>query len=317
MNLFNKYQSRVLQFALELLTRLQGGAWLSNGQLQDLARQWGLDYADQVVSPLCQAGVLERADGGCHLAPGQGAVRLPLSAAERSYLSAALALPEAALFLDEPLGEKLTALSGDFPPQTAVQCYAPAGEPLPRIAPEDFRALLKAIRRRWMVEYAYRTRESDTLHEAQTLPWKLEYSAFDGRWWVILYDPGARRTIKARLEHLERVRLLGPANVPQAEIEEAMERLLEPEPVVLEVERTRGALERCFLVFENQLFEKTRQLSRNRFRLSFRWYRFDRQEILRRLLYLGPAVTLVSPAPLQRDLAKLVEQALERDFYGK
>ena len=34
MNLFNKYQSRVLQFALELLTRLQGGAWLSAGQLQ-------------------------------------------------------------------------------------------------------------------------------------------------------------------------------------------------------------------------------------------------------------------------------------------
>lgn len=317
MNLFNKYQSRVLQFALELLTRLQGGAWLSAGQLQDLAGRWGLDYADQVVSPLCRAGVLERADGGCRLAPGQGAVRLPLSAAERSYLSAALALPEAALFLDEPLGKKLTILSGEISPETAVQHCAPAGEPLPRIAPEDFRALLRAIRRRWMVEYTYRTRESGTPRQAQTLPWKLEYSAFDGRWWIILYDPEARRTIKARLEHLEHVRLLRPANVPEAEIVDAMERLLEPEPVVLEVERTRGALERCFLVFENQLFEKTRQLTQDRFRLSFRWYRFDRQEILRRLLYLGPGVRLVSPTPLRQDLAKLVEQALERDSYGK
>ena len=238
MNLFNRYQSRVLQFALELLTRLQGGAWLSNGQLQDLARQWGLDYADQVVSPLCQAGVLERADGGCHLAPGQGAVRLPLSAAERSYLSAALALPEAELFLDEPLREKLKALSGELPPP--VQRYAPAGEPLPTIAPEDFQTLLKAIRRRWTVQYLYRTRECDAFEQAQTLPWKLEYSAFDGRWWGIFYDLQAQRTIKARLEHLMHIRLLGPANVPEREIQAAMERLLEPEPVVLEVERTRG-----------------------------------------------------------------------------
>lgn len=311
MNLFNKYQSRVLQFALELLTRLQGGAWLSAGQLQDLAGQWGLDYADQVVSPLCRAGVLERVDGGCHLAPGQGEVRLPLSAAEQSYLSAALALPEAALFLDEPLREKLTALSGVLSPEVVVQRYAPAGEPLPQIAPEDFRTLLKAIRQRRMVEYAYRTRESDTLHEAKTLPWKLEYSAFDGRWWVILYDLVARRTIKARLEHLEHIRLLGPANVSETEIAAAMERLLEPEPVVLEVERTRGALERCFLVFENQLFERTQQLTQDRFRLSFRWYRFDRQEILRRLLYLGPGVRLVSPVSLRQDLTRLVEQALK------
>ena len=311
MNLFNKYQSRVLQFALELLTRLQGGAGLSAGQLQDLAGQWGLDYADQVVSPLCRAGVLERVDGGCRLAPGQGDVRLPLSAAERSYLSAALALPEAALFLDEPLREKLTALSGALSLEAVVQRYAPTGEALPRIAPEDFRTLLKAIRQRRMVEYAYCTRESDTLHEAKTLPWKLEYSAFDGRWWVILYDLVARRTIKARLEHLENIRLLGPANVPETEIAAAMERLLEPEPVVLEVERTRGALERCFLVFENQLFERTQQLTQDRFRLSFRWYRFDRQEILRRLLYLGPGVRLVSPVSLRQDRTRLVEQALK------
>lgn len=311
MNLFNKYQSRVLQFALELLTRLQGGAWLSAGQLQDLAGQWGLDYADQVVSPLCRAGVLERVDGSCRLAPGQGDVRLPLSAAERSYLSAALALPEAELFLDEPLREKLTALSGELLPEAVVQRYAPTGEALPRIAPEDFRTLLKAIRQRRMVEYAYCTRESDTLHEAKTLPWKLEYSAFDGRWWVILYDLVARRTIKARLEHLENIRLLGPANVSETEIVAAMERLLEPEPVVLEVERTRGALERCFLVFENQLFERTQQLTQDRFRLSFRWYRFDRQEILRRLLYLGPGVRLVSPVSLRQDLTRLVEQALK------
>lgn len=77
-----------------------------------------------------------------------------------------------------------------------------------------------------------------------------------------------------------------------------MDRLLEPEPVVLEVRRTRGTLERCFLVLENQLFERTRQVSEDCFYVSFRYYRFDRSEILRRLLYLGPGVRLISPPDL-------------------
>lgn len=51
-----------------------------------------------------------------------------------------------------------------------------------------------------------------------------------------------------------------------------MDRLLEPEPVVLEVRRTRGTLERCFLVLENQLFERTRQVSEDCFYVSFRYY---------------------------------------------
>ena len=91
-----------------------------------------------------------------------------------------------------------------------------------------------------------------------------------------------------------------------------MERLLEPEPVVLRVRKTKGALERCFLVFENQLFLETEQLSPDAFRLSFQFYRFDRGEILRRLLYLGPAVELLSPQSLREELLELVEQALEQ-----
>ena len=54
MKLFNKYQSRALQFALDLLSQLQSAA-LSSSQVQALAQQWGLDYADQVIQPLCRA----------------------------------------------------------------------------------------------------------------------------------------------------------------------------------------------------------------------------------------------------------------------
>lgn len=313
MKLFNKYQSRALQFVLDLLAQLQSTA-LSTSQIQALAQQWGLDYADQVIQPLCRAGFLEQTTDGYRLTADGTLPRLPLSAAERSTLAALLQIPESQLFLEPALWEHLAALCAGTPaPPSSVQRYAPAGEPLPQHpGPEGFRTLLKAAQRRWLIRYTYYTRDHQTVpRQAEALPWKLEYSAYDRRWWVILYDPGQSRTIKARLDNLEEIRLLGPSGVEDGEVEAAMDRLLEPEPVVLEVRRTRGTLERCFLVLENQLFERTRQVSEDCFYVSFRYYRFDRSEILRRLLYLGPGVRLISPPDLREALVALLDQALE------
>ena len=271
MKLFNKYQSRALQFVLDLLAQLQSTA-LSTSQIQALAQQWGLDYADQVIQPLCRAGFLEQTTDGYRLTADGTLPRLPLSAAERSTLAALLQIPESQLFLEPALWEHLAALCAGTPAPPSVQRYAPAGEPLPQHpGPEGFRTLLKAAQRRWLIRYTYYTRDHQTVpRQAEALPWKLEYSAYDRRWWVILYDPGQSRTIKARLDNLEEIRLLGPSGVEDGEVEAAMDRLLEPEPVVLEVRRTRGTLERCFLVLENQLFERTRQVSEDCFYVSFR-----------------------------------------------
>lgn len=311
MKCFNRYQSRAMQCSLDLLARLQAGP-LSGEALSALTRQWGLDYPDQVVRPLEEAELLRWDGKECRLAPAGSLPRLPLSQWERSYLRTILDLPEARFFLSPETEETLRALCGSTPPQQPVERYAPAGEPLPlQPGPEEVRTLLRAAQLGWLVEYTYRTRTEDTPREARAMPWKLEHSAYDKRWWVIFYQPEEGRTIKARLEHLSQIRLAGPSGVTEEEVERAMESLMEPEPVVLEVTRDRGALERCFLVFENQLFEQTRQTGGDRFRLSFRFYRFDRGEILRRLLYLGPGVRLVSPPDLRRELADLIRRGLE------
>lgn len=311
MRRFNRYQSRAMQFSLDLFSHLQNGP-LSGEMLAALAREWGLDYADQVVQPLREAELLQWDGKLCRLVPGQPVPRLPMSTPERSYLRAILDLPEAELFLSTETKEKLRGQCACTEPETPVEHWAPAGEPVPRQpGPEGFRTLLRAAERRWLVDYVYRTNTDETLRQARALPWKLEYSAYDRRWWVIFYRPEEQRTIKARLENLRQIRLAGPSDVTEAEVEEAMDRLMEPEPVVLEVTRTRGTLERCFLVFENQLFVRTRQVSQDRFRLSFQYYRFDRSEILRRLLYLGPGVRLVSPDGMRRELAELIGRGLE------
>ena len=311
MRLLNKYQSRAMQFTLELLARLEYEGELDGAALAALAEGSGLDYAGQVLEPLRAAELIEYDGKRCRLAPGAPRPRLPMGRLEKDFLGRCLQLPEAALFLTPELREKLEAVcgAGDF--FAPVEVMAPAGAPLPeQPGPEGFRTLLEAIHRRYLIEYTYRTRDDREPRQAAALPWKLEYSAYDRRWWAILYDPEQRRTIKARLDNLEQPRLLRPAGVPEADINAAMDALLEPEPLVLEVHDVNGALERCFLVFENQLFEETHCTAPGRYRLSFRYYRFDRSEILRRLLYLGPPVRLVGPASMREALGAMLDAAL-------
>ena len=92
---------------------------------------------------------------------------------------------------------------------------------------------------------------------------------------------------------------------------EAREALLMPEPIVLHVQDTRNTLERCFLVMERQQFLESRLHEDGSCTLRFRYYRYEESDILRQLLYLGPGVTLVSPASLRQALLERVERALE------
>ena len=318
MKLFHRYQSRAFQSALTILALLERQNSLSRADLDRIARKFGLDYGDQIVAPLVRAGILEQSGSVCrrgedwplfHLAPGK---------LEQDYLQYILTLPEAELFLNPTDREKLAQSGGDRSALEAVQRFLPQGEPLPaHPGRTGVQAILRAIREGRLIRYQFRTREVETYQESTMRPWRLEYSAYDRRWWAILYHPQEKRTIKARLDNLRDIQLLGPSDISGEEIQRAMDRLLEPEPAVLQVRPTKGALERCFLVFEHQMFLETRQLSPEVFRLSFQFYRFDRGEILRRLLYLGPAVELLGPESLRQDLLKLVDQALaEQDSYS-
>lgn len=313
MNLFHKYQSRAFQFALFLLARLEEQKSLSQRDISDLAEKLRLDYADQVLQPLCQADILKRQGNQWIASDGFKPFALPPGCVEMDYLQYILSLPEAGMFLDPDTIEKLKHAGGNSSALRELQRIAPQGAPVPeQPGQEGIHLLLRAIRERRLIRYRYRTRDDHCYRESTVFPWKIEHSAYDHRWWIILYDPVTKRTIKAQLGNLKDIMLLGPAGITDEEINQAMDRLFAPEPIELQVQHTRGALERCFLVFENQMFLETRQLSPEYYSLSFRYYRFDENEILRKLLYLGSAVRLLAPQSMREKLIDLIKQALNR-----
>lgn len=161
MKLLNKYQSRVFQFALDLMARLEYRRTLSREELSGLARDKGLDYAGQVSEPLQEAGLLEQAEGRLHLGENLRAPRLPASTLERTYLASILEMPEADRFLTRQTRETLQKICGEPDFFAPIQYNAPQKQ-VPEQDNGDFQTILEAIRRRFLIRYTYCTRLDDT-----------------------------------------------------------------------------------------------------------------------------------------------------------
>lgn len=304
---FNIYGSRAFQYSLELLAHLSAGEKIGKAELSEIALRYGLPYDTAIVDTLRRAGILTD-----ELLPTTefAIPEIPLSTLEQEYLSFILNMPESRLFLDDETIETLAnSLTVDASRLESVQQFAPSKpEPLPDA--KTIRAITKAIRLKNAIIYRYRTLDSNALRESVAVPWKLEFSAYDRRWWVILYDAKKKRTIKARVENLQDIELLGASGINEKEILEAVDSLMAEEPITVRVKNSRDALERCFIVFEHRLFQEARVLPDNTYELSFRYYRFDKNEILKKLLYIGPAVTLVRPNDLISELKVRIKGAL-------
>lgn len=313
LKMLNHFQSRQMQFALELCARAEGFGALSAAEIRRIAvNKYGLQTCTELLEWLTAAHFLKK-EGDQYLLECRPAPVLPAGQLEREYLQYILTLPEAELFLSEQTRQ---ALAGEPPAWMAhIQRFEPKGMELPRNpGPEGFRLLLEAIKTRRYICYRYRKKGSRDWQETQSRPWKLEYSAYDRRWWVILYDEEERRTIKTPLNHLRDLCLGRKCRATEEEILAAMDALRMDEPVVLRITDSHNALQRCFLTFENQEIRDSRRIVEDgqvHYQLTFDWFRFDEEEILRRLMHLGANVTLLSPEPLRQKLIERVDKAME------
>lgn len=321
MILFHKYFSRKLLYAADVLATLHGAKnnILPKASLEALSDRYGMSpqLCAEVLKLLTDLELIvrQREDQTYRLETGwAGEVpKLPPSDVEETYLQWILRLPQAALFLPDALREKLTAAQTFLPDETTVQTVSAFGETAqPSLSQPEFRTVLEAISAGCAIRYQFKSRNTADAAETVAVPWRLEYSAYDNRWWILLYTLGEdRRCVKAWLSNLSQIRLEPQIRVQEAEILAAREKLLMPEPIVLHVKDTKNALERCFLVMEQQPFSESVLNDDGSAMLSFRYYRFEESDLLRKLLYLGPAVELKSPAYLREALLERVEQALK------
>lgn len=266
MLLFDKFSSRKLQFAADVLAILSPQrARQSAQELSSLAARYGMDplLASQTLRVLVNAEILQcgsdrkysiNRDWPWAIPP------LPLGRAEEAYLQMILQLPQAKLFLHEETAEKLSAAVGTFDDSLIERLTPQEAARLPQIAHKDFTVLLDALSKGHGIRYRFRTRSSQAPVDASAVPWRLEYSPFDGRWWAILYVPEEDRCIKAWLDNLSELRPAADVTASEQQIQAARSRNLAPSPLTLKILDVNRALERCFLAFEGQEVVQSRLL---------------------------------------------------------
>lgn len=316
MELFHEYYSSQCQFALDLLAMAQRKKSFSDRELRTVLVENhapGL-YLD-IRKQLTDAGFLVKTpDGKYALGDAFPPVRAPLPALERTYLKYLCDTPEASLFLEGPVRERLKAACGQVDEELFSQIRRPSPPPAPDIDCQAFRTLLEAITLRQTVRYRFRRSDCEDFVQAEhIIPFRLEHSVLDGRWWAILYSTDEDRSIKARLERLSDVELEGPHTMREEQLREVILRQVEREPVVLRVRRKKNALERTFLTFENALDMNAQLLEDDSVRLTFSLFHFDRKDVVKKLLYLGEYVVLEQPLSLREELRERLVRCLSPD----
>lgn len=315
MNLFNEYYNSDVQFLFDLFSLEQP---FTKDKALALARANHVyaEYGDHMASlnKWVRCGLLEEtAPDQFQICKNKKLCRFAASPnrLELEYLADICSTGEAERFLSPNTLSKFSQSDPnrlDYIWRQNAVGKKTAADAVERVV---FQELLRAIYEHRAVEETYCTRNDAAIHHGKTIPYRLEYSVFDGRWWLISYHIEDERVIKSALGNIKSVRLAEKHMVDEAQIREAILCNIVDEPVVLHIRNVKNGLERCFLTFENMLDMSAYKLDDIEYELSFRYFRWDRNVIVRKLLYLGECVTLISPADIRNDLIEMLHDAIK------
>lgn len=210
---------------------------------------------------------------------------MPLTELQRRWLKSLLSDPRIRLF--SPCTDGLEDVQPLFSAEDFVYFdrYSDGDDFTDPRYIERFSAVLTAIREKRLLHVMFTGRHG---RQARTcVVQRMEYSSKDDKFRVIAFADGKPLTVN--MARMTDCRLLE---------ERVPEHFCPPEPdkeeLVLELTDRRNALERAMLAFSH-LEKETRRLDDTHYRITLRYYREDRTEMLIRVLSFGPLLRVISP----------------------
>ncbi len=316
MELFNQYYNSDVQFLLDLFSLQQP---FPEEKALALARANHV-YAEygnhkNTLKKWIDCGLLEKTADGCIQISKQRELRRfasPPNYLEQNCLANLCGTKEAELFLPQGTRAKFSQTGQSnldyIWRQNTVGKMSETGF----VDPAVFQVILRAIYEKRMIEETYCTNDDPTVHTAVSVPYRLEYNVYDGRWWLISYHWEQNRAIKSSLYNIKAAQLGERHRISEQTIQKAIMKNVVEEPVKLRVTNIKNGLERCFLTFENMLDISAYQIDREKgeYELQFCFFRWDENIIIRKLLYLGECVTVISPDSIRQGLLLELQNCL-------
>jgi len=225
----------------------------------------------------------------------------------------------ASLFLEENTIKKIERLKSTMP-QIDANIIVPKNyskilsrEDIKKLSPK-IKMIIKSILEKKLLIYTYKTRHGIIFKEVKGIPVKIQYSLKDDMFYVIFYSVEQKNFSKCIIQNLEGIRY-DSDNFDREKIlkeyEEYLKNSRAKEPIVLEVENTRNALEKSFCIFS--AFEKSARFlkEKNKHEIKIFYYNFEEAEIISRILYLGKNVVVTHPEHIREHIVARVKNALK------
>lgn len=175
-----------------------------------------------------------------------------------------------------------------------------------------FWEIVQAISSEKIIKYDYTTKDGTIFKDNKSIPLKIEYSVLDERCWVILYSLKQDRLIKSLLNNFNNIKYLDE-NIDSNIKEKIVDSYKKKEKnLKLIIKNNQNAVERTFYLFSN--YEKSAEYIEKEdiHKINIKYYDYDSEEIVLKLLYLGKNVVVIEPQDIIKRLIEKIKKSISR-----
>ncbi len=223
---------------------------------------------------------------------------------------------EAADFLLEPaLRQKLLAKLKDVAVLPVSEIWDKKKQVGDDLHAEPFhthlKTIWKALRERKQLHYVNLDSQGQR-HEYTQEPCRLEYDAAENRYRLIFWNRTENRAVCVIVNRLLDLSIADKAIAP--DIETLFRQFLDEhkQSFTLRLRKKNNAVDRCFSIFSS--YDKEAYMENDgTYVITVYHYSFDEEPLLRKILSLGSAATVLAPAELQKEISERLKGAWEKN----
>ena len=213
------------------------------------------------------------------------------------------------LTLDEDLSNSSYSISNNYVDIRQLS-------PLNKLNPDEnyiqnFKTIVKAIRTHRYIRATNHSFNGTIYKSMKLIPYKLEYSSQFDSFSLSCYPLEKKRPVKMNLKNLTEIEIEEP--IPDYELfvndfEEQLRDTQEKTPIVIEIINKDDAYDRSaylFSAYNTYCYD----LGNDKLQMNIYYYRFQKNELIRNILFLGPYIKVVSPKNVADEIVKIMQNA--------
>lgn len=241
--------------------------------------------------------------------------------AEKAWLYYILQDNKSQLFLSSELKNKLiNALEKDLSNNRYalnnnyldVRQLSPHNHLVPdAIYTDNFKKIVKAIRTHKYIRATNQSFNGTIYNSQKIVPYKLEYSAQFDSFSLSCFPLDAKRPVKMNLKNLTNIEIeetISNYDSFIADFENLLKESLEIKPIIIEISNKDDAYDRSAYLFSSYN-TYCYDIGDDTLQMHIYYYRFQKDEIIRNILFLGHYIKVVSPKNVAEEVVKIIQDS--------